>query len=347
MGDFYLGKNRYIQVGLIILGTYLGMRYISPLVSPFLIAALLILYLYPKLRRVKERLHIKKRFLAAGLLLLLFVTAGFLLWLIGSGLIHQLQKGMLQLNMLTVLAEDMIHTICMKMEEGFGYDGTLLEAQVWDTLNRLWESIKSELLPGLMGESMAVVKNSASFIGFLGVLLISMVLIAKDYGIIGEKLLSCNGFEAIWEIGYQVVSYIRTFLKAQLMIMAMISTLCGLTLWISGVSGGFFLGILTGILDMLPFIGSGLTLFPLAIFLLLGGYYGKTLVCLLLYASCVLIREFMEPKLIGDRVGLWPVAILFAIYAGIKLFGIAGIVKGPISLVIICESFRYFAKQST
>ena len=65
----------------------------------------------------------------------------------------------------------------------------------------------------------------------------------------------------------------------------------------------------------------------------------------MLYAVCALTREFLEPKLIGNKIGVWPVGILFAVFGGIKLFGIAGIVKGPLSLVIICEICRYLWKR--
>lgn len=92
---------------------------------------------------------------------------------------------------------------------------------------------------------------------------------------------------------------------------------------------------------MLPFIGTGIMLLPLAFFRLAGGNYWQALLCFCLYAACALIREFLEPKLIGERVGVWPVGILFAVFAGIHLFGVWGIIKGPLSLVIICESYKY------
>lgn len=47
-----------------------------------------------------------------------------------------------------------------------------------------------------------------------------------------------------------------------------------------------------------------------------------------------------------EKVGIWPVGILFSVFAGMKLFGIVGIIKGPVSLVIICETCKYlFAEK--
>ena len=94
-------------------------------------------------------------------------------------------------------------------------------------------------------------------------------------------------------------------------------------------------------MDMLPFIGTGIMLIPLALYQLISGHYLQAFLCFALYAVCALVREFLEPKLIGDRVGVWPVGILFAVFAGLHLFGIWGIIKGPLSLVIICETCKY------
>ena len=63
-------------------------------------------------------------------------------------------------------------------------------------------------------------------------------------------------------------------------------------------------------------------------------------VCLVLYGGCILTREMLEPKLIGKSVGVAPVYMLLAIYAGVKLFGVGGIIKGPLSLIVICEIMK-------
>ncbi len=94
-------------------------------------------------------------------------------------------------------------------------------------------------------------------------------------------------------------------------------------------------------MDMLPFIGTGLVLMPLAFWQILNGYYAKAVICVILYVVCALTREFLEPKLIGEKMGIFPVAILFSVYAGVKLFGVFGIVKGPLALITIYEIYIF------
>ena len=126
-------------------------------------------------------------------------------------------------------------------------------------------------------------------------------------------------------------------MKAQGIILLTISVWSSAVLWATGIYGGVFWGILAGCLDVLPFIGTGVVLVPMALWQLLNGHYVRMAVCLLLYAACIVIREFLEPKLIGNRMGIAPVLMLLAIYAGIRLFGVGGIIKGPLALIVIYE----------
>ena len=111
------------------------------------------------------------------------------------------------------------------------------------------------------------------------------------------------------------------------------------------VGNGILWGLLAGLLDALPFIGTGVVLVPLGLQQLFLGNYVRAAVCLLVYVACIFIRELLEPKLIGKRVGVSPVAILVSIYAGIQLFGIWGIIGGPLGFVIIYQCYVSLEKR--
>lgn len=48
-------------------------------------------------------------------------------------------------------------------------------------------------------------------------------------------------------------------------------------------------------------------------------------------------REFLEPKLMGEKTGIYPIFMLLSVYAGVKLFGVSGIIKGPLAMVILLD----------
>ncbi len=231
---------------------------------------------------------------------------------------------------------------CNMMERQFGVDGVQIEKFVLEQVNIFIENLEVKVLPAIMGKSMDYARNIVSFVSFFVVMFIAVLLIMKDFDKVMAKLREDEEFQGIREVGQKVILYVKTFIKAQLIILCVISTVCALVLALMGMKGGIFYGVLTGFMDMLPFIGTGIMLVPLAIFRLINGSYLQAVLCLCLYAVCALIREFLEPKLIGEKIGVWPVGILFAVFAGIHLFGVWGIIKGPLSLVIICEICKYW-----
>ena len=342
-----LKNSRYGVALLVILGVYLAMKYVSPVVSPFIFAFLAAGLINPFVKKIHHKLKIKKS-LVTGILLLFFCALFILLlWGLG-GLIFQ--KGGEMAGQLTVYEKEFslfLDDCCSRMEKSFGVDGVAIENFVLEQVNILTENFEVNVLPKVMDKSVGYVKTAASVLSFLVVMLIAVLLLVKDYDRLMTVLKENKDFKGVWEVCKKVIVYIKTFLKAQLIILCIISTICAVTLGLMGMKGGVAYGILTGFMDMLPFIGTGIMLLPLALFRLISGNYWQALLCACLYAACALTREFLEPRLIGDRVGIWPVGILFAVFAGIKLFGLSGIIKGPIGLVIICETCKYLWQEES
>lgn len=325
----------------IVLAVYFAMKYVSPILSPFIFAFLIAGGLNPLVQKLHKKIKIRKSILAALILFLICGVILALIWMICSSLISGGSRLAAQMpyfqDELCILLGD----CCNRMEKKFGVDGVQIENFVLEQVNVLIENLEVNVLPVIMGKSMSYMKNIISFGGFIVIMLIAVLLIMKDFDKYMDNLKSKKELQGIREIISKVIIYVKTFVKTQLIILCIISGVCAVTLSLIGMKGGILYGILTGFMDMLPFIGTGIMLIPLAVFMLINGSTWQAFLCLCLYALCALIREFLEPKLIGNCIGLWPVGILFAVFAGLRLFGIWGIIKGPLSLVIICEACKY------
>lgn len=337
--------KKYIQIVLITLGVYLGMKFISPVVSPFILAFLLAGFINLPISWLHQKIKIKKSILAglfllflSGIFLVVFWVLISLLWTGGQEIAGQLPDFQKEFGVF-------LDNCCCSLENRFGVDGIVIENFVLEQVDILIENLEVKVLPAVMGKSIDCIKGIAGGISFFVVMFIAVILIMKDYGKLTERLKAEKELEGVLFVCKKVILYVKTFVKAQVVLLLIISTVCALTLGFIGMKGGVLYGLITGFMDMLPFIGTGIMLMPLALIMLIDGKVKQAAVCLLLYAVCALIREFLEPKLIGNKIGVWPVGILFAVFAGIKLFGIAGIIKGPLSLVIICEICRYLWKR--
>lgn len=343
MDRFHLTESgkKYLEAAVVVLAVYFVMKYISPVVSPFLLSYLLAGALDPLVQKLHKRIKVRKSVLTALILLVVCGVFVILMWLLISSLITGGSRLAAQMpyyqEELCVLLDD----YCNLIEKKFGVDGIKIENFVLEQVNIMVENLEVNILPEVMGKSVGYMKNLFSFASFIVIMVIAVLLIMKDYGkymrIIKENKELCG----VREVAAKVILYVKTFVKTQLIILCIISTLCAVTLFLMGMKGGILYGILTGLLEMLPFIGTGIMLLPLALYMLICGSIWKAVLCLSLYGLCALVREFLEPKLIGERVGLWPVGILFAVFAGLRLFGVFGIIKGPLALVIICETCKY------
>lgn len=338
-------SKKYIIVVMVVAGVYFSLKYLSPVFTPFLLAFLI----SGVLNRLTDKIpiKIKKSLLAGSILLLLGIALVSLLWAACSFL---LDKGGELAGRMTYYENEfslLLGKCCDSMAHRFGIDGDAVEHYVLEQVNIFMENIRVKMLPAMMNKSMEYMKNMAGLAGFLIVTVIAVFLMIREYDKLTLFLWGNEDFRGVREVAEKVIVYIKSFLKAQLILLGIISTVCAVTLRLIGIKNGILYGIAAGLMDMLPFIGTGITLVPLGIFQIFSGCYGRGILILGLYGICALLREFLEPKLIGDKVGIWPVGILLGVFAGIQLFGIFGIVKGPIGLVIICETCRYlFAKEN-
>lgn len=315
-------------------------RYLFSLAAPFFLSFALITLLYPLLERIQKKIPIKKKFLAAGIVLPVLLLVCAALWAILTFGMGQLQGLPAFCEQVERQAELFFHQCCCQLDGRFGWEGERIESYVIEQMTVIMENVQIQVVPQLLSSSYSCFKGILGTVGFLAITCIAVFLFEKDYTKMVDWVKKEESFRFLWSVLEGVLSYLVTFFKAQGVILLIIAVLCSVTLSLAGVEGGIFLGILAGFLDMLPFIGTGIVLVPLSVWQLLNGAYVRMAVCLVLYGACALAREFLEPRLIGNKIGLSPVWILFSIYAGMKLFGVGGIVKGPLALIVISEILK-------
>jgi len=105
----------------------------------------------------------------------------------------------------------------------------------------------------------------------------------------------------------------------------------GLLFWSFGLNSPFLWGVIMGFLAFLPIVGIGVVLVPLAVFFLLKGSMGTGIFILVFYGMMSWGIEYIfKPKVVGDRVAMHPLIVFFAIIGGLKVYGILGIIYGPL-----------------
>ncbi len=185
---------------------------------------------------------------------------------------------------------------------------------------------------GLMDQSRKLVTNVPNF--FLGVILsvVSAFFMIKDKRMILDTLKKhCPPWlvENVVLIRDGLSRALSGYFKAQGILMSITCIICIGGLLILGSPYALILGITMAFVDFLPFFGTGIIIFPWAVFCLATGAYGRAAGLAALYAAVFIMRQILEPKVLSVQIGVYPLVTLIAIYAGFRLFGFIGMIVGP------------------
>lgn len=146
--------------------------------------------------------------------------------------------------------------------------------------------------------------------------------------------------DAVYQRMSMAISYFKFavggYFIAQFKIMAVVSTILFVGLSLLKVEYALVLAILIGLLDFLPFFGTGTAFVPWCIYTVLTGNYMRALFLLIIYVITQVVRQLIQPKLVGDEVGLKPLPTLLLIYVGYKLGGFLWMILAvPLGMILI------------
>ena len=338
--------NYSIKILLSGIAVYFFLQYLFPYISPFLFSFCIVYLLYPRLEKLQKQLRVKKEVLLIGILTMVILLVLLFLWLL-------LQFGTVQMGNLTQNWEGISTTVngririffedcCLFVERHFGVNADRVERVILDRIDILAEEVRVELVPRLMTESWWYARKLLSVAAFLGIAMVASVLLCKDYEAIVDTACRLGGAstDKIMIALHHILHMVAVFLKTQGIIMLIVAGISSVGFVIGKIKYPIALGFLTGLMDALPFIGTGIVLVPTALWQIICGRYGAAVWCLIVYVICIMARELLEPRLMGEKIGIYPIFILFSVYTGVKLFGVSGILKGPLGLVVLMEFLR-------
>lgn len=298
-------KKEMITGVVLALLLFLFLKYIFPLLSPFLLAYLSVYAVYPLLYKLEKKWKIRKA------ITMFFLLGIFVILLLGVAWIIVVATG--------GSVEEFLPVILEWKDRIFVTSGN---------------NFFKDMLPELLKNTVSYVGKVFPVLAYIGIYLVATILMAKDFDGLMEKVHGIGALDTFMDVVGKIIRTAGMYLKAQMILILAIMAICVAGFYFIGISSPILLGVLTGVMDALPFIGTGIVLIPSALLFFLEGEIVKGVVCLLLYIVCVAVRELLEPRLVGKGLGIFPVILLISIYGGMKLFGVAGIIKGPLAVVL-------------
>lgn len=148
------------------------------------------------------------------------------------------------------------------------------------------------------------------------------------------------------EISHSLGGYLKAELT--LVFVSFIISLIGLYIFMFvglNIRYPLLIALITAFVDALPILGSGTVMIPWAIISALDGDLNLGIAIITLWIIMCVVRQFLEPKLVSNKIGIHPIFTLIAMYTGFKLIGVIGMLIGPIVLIIIKSIFSTLIEQ--
>lgn len=336
--------KKTIMIGGITLAVYGIFRYLLPYVIPFLSAYILVHLMNPLVEKIQRKLPWKKEAILSVLLIVILGSC-FALFYYGYCLLtEQLRRIAENFDLYYSRCCTAVDTCCRMAEEKFGVQTNEMRNFVYASLNEATGQIQADIVPKLLNHSVRYLKKVLQAWVFLLILFIAVILLMKDYDEMKEKLQQYSWYGRCHNVVRRMWFQGGRYMKAQAAITGIVMLLCILGLWALGNPYFMVLGIVTGLLDVLPFIGTGTVFFPVAVVLFFQKRFHLGLGYAGLFLLTYLVREFMEPRMIGAKLGIYPFVMAAVVYAGLYLYGSSGVLLGPVTLLTVREIWRELAE---
>lgn len=138
----------------------------------------------------------------------------------------------------------------------------------------------------------------------------------------------------------EVKRYVGGYIKAQLILMCISFTIILVGLSILGIRYAPVIALLIAFVDALPFFGSGAILWPWSAVSFIMGNTLEGVGLIIIYLCVILMRQFLEPKIVSKNIGVHPLITLMSMYVGFKIFSLGGMILGPLVMVVFVSMNR-------
>lgn len=348
-------KNNLKRIGIfalvvisVLAGVYLSFR-LAFFLLPFLIAFALSSLMEPLIKLMSGKLHIKRKFAVPIVLLILLALIIFLLVIVVLKLINEFKA-------LISYTPELLSNIYSEITQ-WSDKGTTLFAWLPAEITNNLGSIISNLSSTITNLGKSVVKGAfTTAVSFPEALIFSIITVMATFFMSSdrEKITSVfirhlpeSWIKRILIIKKDMFSALFGYLRSALIIMFITFIELYIGFNIIHVNYPLLLAFLIAIIDALPVLGTGGVLVPWALYSFIANDITMGISLLVLYLVVLVIRQIIEPKVLGHQIGVYPLLTLVAMYTGLELIGFAGLILGPITFLLIRNIFIAIYKNRT
>ncbi len=333
--------NLLINIILLVLVVTVGPKLLS-FFYPFVIAFIISMIANPLVRFMEKKVKIVRKHGSAIIIIVVLAGVFGVLYLVGALLVKEVTALIENASDIAQAMIDMMDTISLRMAKIFAImpEGirNFFEGFSQDAENYLSSFLNGIELPNIPQVS-SYVKNVANAILMVIITILATYFFIADRDNLAEK--ANKILPDSFKRGYKMVAEnfknaVGGYFKAQFKIMLVLVVIMFIAFEFMKVDYSFLLALGIAFLDFLPVFGTGAVFWPWAIVDLITGSYLHAVFICILYLVCQLVKQILQPKMVGDSIGLNPFAALIFMFIGYRLGGVFGMILGiPIGMVLV------------
>ena len=335
-----------VYFGIFFALSVLLVRYALRPLLPFIIAYIVTVILNPLVKVIVKKLKTDRRIVSVILVVLFYATIGVAAVFLGIAIVEWIIDIVQELPSLykddiaPVLntAIDKLNDLISRIDQdgSMNFDETLSSAvsSIASALTDLSTKFISKV------PSLAISLSGGLVKGLITI--ISSAFLLMDYDMITafiHRQLPDKASNMVKSGGHHLGQVLKKYVFSYALIMLITFGEIYIGLKIVGIKNALAVSALIAVFDILPIVGSGMVLFPWGVIELITGDIKTGIGILILWAVVILVRQIIEPKIVGSSVGMHPFLTLFAMLAGSFIYGGIGILLLPVSLAV-CQSLN-------
>lgn len=321
-------------IGAILLG-YVFLRYIFIVALPFLIAWAVAFSIRPMANKISEGTHIPKKAISVTLTVLIVVggiavTVSAISYAIGQA--WDFLSGLIESDALYEILEKIMNPLSGLLGDREG--AAELEAHIG-------EAIKSFVGSFLSSFAVAVtsfVSSVPKVLIFILITVVSSIYFSLELERVNSfvhKKLPTKAYEWLLKFKDKFLSTLVKYLRSYLIIMLVTFIVMLFGFLVLGVKYAVLFAFIVSLLDALPLIGVGTVLVPWSVYQIIFADTGLGIGLAILFVIHTVLRQFIEPKIVGKNLGIHPILSLILLYAGYCFFGFLGLLLIPFVTVLV------------
>ncbi|MCX7615024.1 MAG: sporulation integral membrane protein YtvI, partial [Clostridiales bacterium] len=324
-------------IALAVFGGYFFIKNLLGLFMPFIIAYLLSRIIEPMVQALNSRLKVPRGFACAICTLLVTFIFGLLLYLVLSIVISEVAD-------FTKVIPSFLSTLPGKFSAFVNRALSGLSSEYRERIIALFSTLISDIsvppstYTGILDGIRKAATSVPTVIITIVATIVSTYFFASGRDDVSEflrKQLPKKWIEAYMRLKVHLFGVLGRWLKAQLILLSITWAELSIAFIIFRIPYAGFIAVLIALIDALPVFGVGTVLIPWGVIMMLSGDLKMGLSLIILYGIVILVRNSIEPKIVGQQIGLPPLITLMAIYLGFRLFGFLGMFLFPLIIIVL------------